>query len=333
MPVAQKTGPDGCLYVLDWYDQYHCYQDARRDPAGIERAKGRLYRVRYKDTPRAPQFDLAKETDDQLLARLASPNVYYRDIAQRLLAERNTPVIVERLAALVNDTQAPSKQRRHAMFALVGCDLLKHKREWSLPEKLIKSDEAWVRAWALRCAGNHALRAVREPAGSESLEMTIASLILAGLEDTSPDVRLQAIILVGQLARANRTYVAYDDQVAAALLKSPNDGLLARIAWQSLRPYHDLHPTGALAFLRHEGMLTSLAGRELAPRIVECAVTNSRADAGLLRGLFDGALPDGKVSVVGGEILRAVAARLQSGEIGGQREGVLHDALRPALDR
>ncbi len=47
MPVVQKTGPDGCLYILDWYDRYHCYQDANRDPAGIDRLKGRLYRVRY----------------------------------------------------------------------------------------------------------------------------------------------------------------------------------------------------------------------------------------------------------------------------------------------
>ena len=52
MPVAQKTGPDGCLYILDWYDRYHCYQDANRDPDGIDRLKGRLYRVRYRDTPR-----------------------------------------------------------------------------------------------------------------------------------------------------------------------------------------------------------------------------------------------------------------------------------------
>ncbi len=52
MPVMQKTGPDGCLYVLDWYDQYHCYQDARRDPAGIDAPRGGLYRKRYKDTPR-----------------------------------------------------------------------------------------------------------------------------------------------------------------------------------------------------------------------------------------------------------------------------------------
>ena len=53
MPVSQKIGPDGCLYILDWYDRYHCYQDANRDPAGIDRLKGRLYRVRYSDTPRA----------------------------------------------------------------------------------------------------------------------------------------------------------------------------------------------------------------------------------------------------------------------------------------
>ena len=33
MPVVQKTGPDGSLYILDWYDRYHCYQDANRDPA------------------------------------------------------------------------------------------------------------------------------------------------------------------------------------------------------------------------------------------------------------------------------------------------------------
>src|SRR6266480_3448906 len=69
MPVVQKTGPDGCLYILDWYDRYHCYQDANRDPAGIDRKHGRLYRVRYQGTPRAPKFDMAKESDDQLIGR------------------------------------------------------------------------------------------------------------------------------------------------------------------------------------------------------------------------------------------------------------------------
>src|SRR5579872_5445331 len=156
MPVAQKTGPDGCLYILDWYDQHHCYQDARRDPAGIERAKGRLYRVRYQDTPRAPKFDMTTETDDQLIERLGSPNVYFRDIAQRLLSERNKLTTVERLVSVVQDKKIPGKTRRHAMFSLVGCDWLKHGKAWELPEKLLDSDEAWLRAWAVRAAGVHA---------------------------------------------------------------------------------------------------------------------------------------------------------------------------------
>ncbi len=88
MPVALKIGPDGCLYVLDWYDRYHCSQDAARDPEGVDRLKGRLYRLRYKDTPRAPKVDLANESDDQLIARLASGNIYFRETAQRILTER-----------------------------------------------------------------------------------------------------------------------------------------------------------------------------------------------------------------------------------------------------
>jgi putative membrane-bound dehydrogenase-like protein len=70
MPIAQKTGPDGSLYVLDWYDRYHCYQDAGRDPTGIDRLRGRLYRVRYGDTPHAAPFDLSRETDDELCAQV-----------------------------------------------------------------------------------------------------------------------------------------------------------------------------------------------------------------------------------------------------------------------
>src|SRR5262249_25237341 len=120
MPVVQKTGPDGCLYILDWYDRYHCYQDARRDPKGIDRERGRLYRVRYKDSPRAGKFDLARETDEQLIQRLHSPNVFFRDIAQRLLCERNQAATRPTLRKLVLDDTAPCKARMHAMWALIG---------------------------------------------------------------------------------------------------------------------------------------------------------------------------------------------------------------------
>src|SRR5262249_43282556 len=120
MPVAQKVGPDGCLYILDWYDRYHCYQDANRDPEGIDRLKGRLYRVRYRDSPRAPRFELAAEDDEALVQRLGSPNIYFRESAQRLLTERNTVTVRVRLQRLVLDASAPRKARLHGLWALIG---------------------------------------------------------------------------------------------------------------------------------------------------------------------------------------------------------------------
>ncbi len=117
MPVAQKTGPDGCLYILDWYDRYHCYQDANRDPRGIDRLKGRLYRVAYGKPEQRAGFNLAEAGDDELLKRLASANVYDRDIAQRLLTERGSATIRDKLERLILDDQAPVRANARALGA------------------------------------------------------------------------------------------------------------------------------------------------------------------------------------------------------------------------
>src|SRR5438132_1676640 len=150
MPVSQKVGPDGCLYILDWYDRYHCYQDANRDAPGVDRLRGRLYRVRYRNTPRAPRFDLAAEDDDQLVHRLASPNIYFREAAERILTERNTRSIRSKLGRLVFDDSASRTARLHALWALISGGSLDadfHVRVLSHP------DPAY-RAAGTRAAGN-----------------------------------------------------------------------------------------------------------------------------------------------------------------------------------
>jgi len=116
MPVSQQTGPDGSLYILDWYDRYHCYQDANRDPDGIDRLKGRLYRVRYGSTPRRAGFDLGKASDDALIDLLGSANGYDRDTARRLLSERETHPVDRRLETLALDSKGPRRTRMNALW-------------------------------------------------------------------------------------------------------------------------------------------------------------------------------------------------------------------------
>ena len=106
MPVSQKIGPDGCLYVMDWYDRYHCYQDANRDSPGLDRSKGRIYRISYGDVPPFKPYDLQKLSTDELLKLLDSPNVFWRRMAQRVLNEKFDASMVPTLQKMALDTVA-----------------------------------------------------------------------------------------------------------------------------------------------------------------------------------------------------------------------------------
>ncbi len=50
-PVSTQTGPDGFLWVMDWCDKYPCYQNAKANPEGVDRDRGRIWRVQYVGTP------------------------------------------------------------------------------------------------------------------------------------------------------------------------------------------------------------------------------------------------------------------------------------------
>src|SRR5688572_13220130 len=74
-PVSVQTGPDGAMWVMDWYDKYPCYQNAQADPDGVDREHGRVWRVVWtgdepgKAVPSRPsrEMDLRKSSDDQLV--------------------------------------------------------------------------------------------------------------------------------------------------------------------------------------------------------------------------------------------------------------------------
>ena len=184
MPVSQKTGPDGCLYILDWYDRYHCYQDANRDPAGIDRLKGRLYRVRYQETPRRTGFDLARASDDELLDLLGSSNVYDREIAQRILTERGSASITGKLETLVLDEKNPRTARMHGLWTRLGIGPL----EPGFHARLLSHGDATFRAWGVRAAGN-----------TGKVDAKVRDQMLKLASDPSPDVRLQVAIAAAKL--------------------------------------------------------------------------------------------------------------------------------------
>jgi len=311
MPVAQKTGPDGCLYVLDWYDRYHCYQDANRDPAGIERAKGRIYRVRYKDSPRAGSFDLAARTDEQLIELLGHANVYHRDQAQRLLTERladRARPARGRLEQLVLSEQTPARQRMHALWVLAATSPGEE-----LILGLLDCTDANVRAWGVRLAGN-------ARAASPRLAGRLAQL--AG--DPSPDVRLQLVIAAGKIK---------DFQAAELLARVAThheaDPLLARIVWQNLLAGFDQRAVAFLRLLRETRIEEAPMVQALAPRLLDRMLADRRLNEQAVAQLF-GMVRDAAPATAR-QCLANMAERVQSAELPKDAQDQLKAALEPVL--
>ncbi|MBX9788913.1 MAG: c-type cytochrome [Pirellulales bacterium] len=319
MPVAQKTGPDGSLYVLDWYDRYHCYQDAGRDPAGIDRLRGRLYRVRYGDTPRAAPFDLARESDDKLIARLASGNFYFRDQAQRLLAERNSAAANARLVGLVFDGSASIKTRLHALWALAGTGARGGGAlDAALCARLLQHSDSTLRAWGVRLAGNLASAGIELPSG---LRACIAALAT----DDSPDVRLQVAIATPKCFSGSNGALPFD-VLLEVLTDSGDDPLVPAIVWQNLYPLLQRNAQPALAALVARAKQGGRGLAPLVPRVVHwLSVSGEQFD--VAGQLVLALVHDPSARPAAAECLEAIHQAIRHGELDEEEIGALRAQL------
>lgn len=137
-PVAAEVGPDGALWIADWYNfiiQHNPtpnpgrggYQaqtgkgNAHINP-NRDRERGRIYRVSWKDapTPRTPE-SLAGATTSELANALDHDNQFWRLTAQRLLVQNRHHAAVPALKSKVMDGGAPAI---HALWTLHGLDAL-----------------------------------------------------------------------------------------------------------------------------------------------------------------------------------------------------------------
>jgi putative membrane-bound dehydrogenase-like protein len=311
MPVSQKTGPDGCLYILDWYDQYHCYQDANRDPAGIDRLKGRLYRVRYKDAPRRSNFDLGKKPNVELIDLLSSPNAYDRETASRLLAERTDETTYNTLEAIVGNRDIPRRTRLNALWAMLSGRPL----DTGTVHSLLDDPDPTFRAWGVRAVGN-----------ARTTSPELRDRLLSMAHDRSPDVRLQVAIASRKVEGIDPIPVLLD-----VLAASDNDPLIPRIVWQNLHPLLE-EGGGTLArLITPERLDRSSALITLIPRAVDRLLGGSKPDPSSAVALVADLDKVPRAASIVARMFQGLAERIQSGELAGVRLDTLRQGLQPIV--
>jgi putative heme-binding domain-containing protein len=324
MPVSQKVGPDGCMYILDWYDRYHCYQDANRDPAGIDRLHGRLYRVVYKDYKAAGKFDLSKD-DDKFGEAWRSPNIYFRETVQRIW--------LERIMA------APPKDSGNIGF---------FTPHLFLRGKLKDDRKSWIHlSWAitsftsgygtvfisglmddkdstLRALGVRAASAIIE---REESDRKIIAKAVALAKDPSPDVQLQVAIAARKLKGVDPLPVLLD-----VLTHCGDDKLIPHIVWQNLHPLLEKDGERFLALASKVDLAKAPGVAKVLPRAIDRILGNPSGDPAAVVKFID-KLADKKPTQTAWLCLSALTSKVQNGEIAGPGLDKFKKGITPVLPK
>ncbi|WP_035468553.1 DUF7133 domain-containing protein [Algoriphagus mannitolivorans] len=153
-PVHGTVGPDGGLYIVDMYQgivQHTAYMTSYLKEKTIERGlespghMGRIWRIVPKGFKGKALPNLAKASTLELIEFLSHPEGWYRDMAQRLLVEKNDPESVRELEKLIRGNGSEFG-KFHAMWTLEGLG----KKNPSLLLDVLKGDRDWLKETALR---------------------------------------------------------------------------------------------------------------------------------------------------------------------------------------
>jgi putative membrane-bound dehydrogenase-like protein len=214
-PVTFSVGPDGYLYILDYYRQHietpvSIPDDLKAEMdfmAGSD--MGRIYRLLPENgTYQGVKVDLKNATGLQLVDYLSHKNGWYRSNAQRLLLERQDKTVVPAVIALFSNSP-DARTRLHALYVLEGLNALTEK----IVKKSLLDSEPGVRE-------NGIILAERYP--------KTVKLLIPMVDDPSKRVALQAALSLGQfkgkkvieaLAEVIRKY-GHNDWFRSAVISS-----------------------------------------------------------------------------------------------------------------
>ncbi len=136
-PVAAHFGPDGCLYVVDWYNKIISHNEVARTHPDRDKTRGRIWRIRHKDQEVVRPPNLMEVPERELIAALQSPNERLARLAWHAIVDRGAEKLHHRLTGLLNNSSKPVATRVLALWCLEDLGLLnrglimKHARDAS----------------------------------------------------------------------------------------------------------------------------------------------------------------------------------------------------------
>ncbi len=191
--LSPQYGPDGSVFVNDWYDKVPCHQQREF----TDRTNGRIYKVTM-DSVKPVTVDLSKASEAELVQYQLHANDWYVRHARRILQERGlTKDGTAALEKILFENPDDTRQLR-ALWALhCGGGLSE-----ATALRALKAESEWVRGWAVTVlcedqiiTGIEIIHGQNASAQNSSIPLKtpafLGELARMAKEDKSPSVRLR----------------------------------------------------------------------------------------------------------------------------------------------
>ena len=145
--VDLQYGPDGAVYISDWYDPRHCHSPNNEQ---WDRGNGRMYRMKYDAKFTPAQVDYTQATASELVAAQLHANDWHVRMARLELAERAITGNVDQHAIhtlrAMATTHADETRRLRALWCLHAIAEI----DAEFAQELINDQSEYVRAWTVQ---------------------------------------------------------------------------------------------------------------------------------------------------------------------------------------
>lgn len=228
--INLRTGPDGSVYLIDWYDRNACH---RVNPEIWDRTNGRVYNISY-GLPNRQSVDLSKLSDSQL-AQLAwhkndwhvrsSRNVLQQRAASGKLDRSAVGLEVEKLLASEDETRV-----LRGLWLAHATSLLDEAKL----EAMLAHPSPYVQAWSVQLL-------CEDKKVSDSTRSKLQEL--AGSNKSDSIVRLYLASAINRLEPEERW------GIAQGLLNHESDNKdrnIPLVAWYGIEPLVAKDPARAL---------------------------------------------------------------------------------------
>ncbi|MEO1983891.1 MAG: PVC-type heme-binding CxxCH protein [Fuerstiella sp.] len=221
--INLRCGPDGSVYLIDWYDKNACH---RRDPEIWDRSNGRIYRISYGTPDQKIALDTSQWTAEQLLAAHEHRNDWHVRMARKRLMEIGpSPQVVDSLWAAAADTTRTVDRRLRYLWTLHALDGL-HETQ---AIQLLKDSEEYIRAWTIQLT-------LEDRKASSEVQTAMTSLATS---DPSAVVRMYLASALQRLPLQQRWSLA---TALAGRAEDVDDHNIPLLLWYGIEP---LVPTDA----------------------------------------------------------------------------------------